>query len=44
MPWLSLATVPTFVIPGNGLIGLVTAVPMAAASVGLGYYAWRRVS
>jgi hypothetical protein len=44
VPWLSLATVATFVVPGNGLLGLVTAVPMAAASVALGYYAWRRVA
>ena len=43
VPWLSLTTVLTFVIPGNGLLGLVTAIPMAAAAVGIGYYAWRRV-
>lgn len=42
VPWLSLAIVPTFVIPGNGLTGLVTGVPMAAAAAALGYYAWRR--
>jgi hypothetical protein len=44
VPWLSLAIVATFVSPGNGLAGLITAIPMAAAAVGLGYYAWRRVS
>ena len=44
VPVLSLATVATFVVPGNGLLGLVTAVPMAAAAVALGYYAWRQVS
>jgi hypothetical protein len=32
----------TFVIPGNGLLGVLTSIPMAAASIGLGYYAWRR--
>ena len=42
VPILSLATLLTFVIPGNGLAGLITSVPMAAASIGLGYYAWRR--
>ena len=44
VPWLSLAVVLTFVIPGNGLAGLITAVPMAAASVAIGYFAWRRVA
>jgi hypothetical protein len=44
VPILALATVLTFVIPGNGLAGLITSVPMAAAAIGLGYYAWRRVS
>jgi hypothetical protein len=44
VPVLSLSIVPTFVIPGNGVIGLITQVPMAAAAVGIGYYAWRRVS
>ena len=42
VPWLSLAIVPTFMIPGNGLTGLVTEVPMAAAAAALGYYTWRR--
>ena len=44
VPILSLATLVTFVIPGNGLAGLITSLPMAAASIGLGYYAWRGVS
>lgn len=39
-----LAIVPTLVIPGNGLTGLITQVPVSAAAVGLGYYAWHRVS
>jgi hypothetical protein len=33
--------VPTFVIPGNGPLGL-TQIPLAAAAIGIGYYAWRR--
>jgi hypothetical protein len=44
VPWASLAVVPTFVIPGNGLAGLITSIPTAAAAVALGYHAWRRVS
>lgn len=42
VPWLSLAIVWTFVILGNGLTGLVTGVPMAAAAAVLGCCAWRR--
>jgi hypothetical protein len=44
VPWLSLTIVLTFVLPGNGLLGMATEIPMAAAAVALGYYAWRRVS
>lgn len=44
VPWVLLAIVPRFVLDGNGLLGLVTEVPLAAAAVGLGFYAWRRVS
>jgi hypothetical protein len=44
VPWLSLAIVPTFVIPGNGLAGLITQIPVTAAAIGIGYYAWRRVA
>jgi hypothetical protein len=43
VPVAALFTLLTFVIPGNGLAGLVTAVPMAAAAIGLGYFAVRRV-
>jgi hypothetical protein len=31
----------TFVVPGNGLAGLLTSIPMAAGAIGLGYHAWR---
>jgi hypothetical protein len=41
IPLLWLTIIPTFVIPGNGALGLITAVPMVAASIGTGYYAWR---
>jgi hypothetical protein len=39
VPIALLFTVVTFVIPGNGLAGLITSVPMAAGSIALGYYA-----
>ncbi|HET6292629.1 MAG TPA: hypothetical protein VFG33_04625 [Kribbella sp.] len=42
IPLLWLMIVPTFIIPGNGAVGLITAVPMTAAAIGTGYYAWRR--
>ncbi|WP_371404700.1 DUF4386 domain-containing protein [Kribbella sp. NBC_00662] len=42
IPVLWLTIVLTFVIPGNGWVGLLTAVPMVAASIGTAYYAWRR--
>ncbi|GAA0621783.1 hypothetical protein HPO96_28800 [Kribbella sandramycini] len=41
IPLLWLTVVATFLVPGNGLIGLLTAVPMTAASLGTAYYAWR---
>jgi hypothetical protein len=45
--WVPIATlfaVLTFVVPGNGVVGLVTSLPMTAGAVGLAYYAWREVS
>ncbi len=42
IPLLWLTIVATFVVPGNGIVGLITAVPMTAASLGTAYYAWRR--
>jgi len=42
IPLLWLTIVATFVVPGNGIAGLITAVPMTAASLGTAYYAWRR--
>jgi hypothetical protein len=44
IPWVLLAIVPRFVLDGNGLLGLVTELPLAASAVALGYYAWRRAS
>ncbi|TWP47794.1 hypothetical protein FKR81_31125 [Lentzea tibetensis] len=41
VPITALTVVLTFVIPGNGIAGLLTAVPMAAGAIGLGYFAWR---
>ncbi|WP_020391376.1 hypothetical protein [Kribbella catacumbae] len=44
IPVLWLTLVATFVVPGNGVAGLITSVPIAAASLGTAYYAWRRLS
>ncbi len=41
VPIALLVSVMTFVVPGNGALGLVTSVPMAAGAIGLGYFAWR---
>jgi hypothetical protein len=41
IPLLWLTIIATFIIPGNGAAGLITAVPMIAASIGTAYYAWR---
>ena len=42
IPLLWLTIVATFVVPGNGVTGLITALPMTAAALGTAYYAWRR--
>ncbi|TCO34603.1 hypothetical protein EV652_102670 [Kribbella steppae] len=42
IPLLWLTIVATFIVPGNGVAGLLTALPMTAASLGTAYYAWRR--
>ncbi len=42
LPIASLAIVATFVVSGNGWAGTLTSLPMAAAAIGLGYFAWRR--
>jgi hypothetical protein len=44
VPVAMLFTVLTFVIPGSGLAGLITSVPMAAGSIGLAYFATRRAT
>ncbi len=43
VPIALLFTVLTFIVPGDGALGLVTSVPMALGAIGLGYFAWRRV-
>lgn len=43
VPIALLFTVITFIVPGNGALGLVTSIPMALGAIGLGYFAWRRV-
>ena len=40
VPLLSLTAVLTFVVPGNGALGLLTALPMSAAAIALAYHAW----
>jgi hypothetical protein len=42
IPVLWLVIVATFIVPGNGAAGLITAVPMSAAALGTAYYAWRK--
>ncbi len=44
VPIALLFTVLTFIVPGNGALGLVTSIPMAAGAIGLGYYLWRGVA
>ena len=44
VPIALLFTVLTFVVPGDGALGLVTSIPMAAGAIGLGYFAWQRAS
>ena len=39
-----LFSVITFFVPGNGIAGLVTSIPMAAGALGLAYYAVRRTA
>ena len=39
-----MTAVLTFRIPGNGVIGLLTALPMAVSACALGWYAYRRAS
>ncbi|HET7689972.1 MAG TPA: DUF4386 family protein [Nocardioidaceae bacterium] len=44
VPVALLFTLLTFFVPGDGALGLVTSIPMAAGSIGLGYFAYRRVA
>jgi len=39
-----LFTVLTFVIPGSGLAGLITSIPMTAGAIGLAYFVVRRTA
>ena len=42
VPVALLFTVLTLIVPGDGVLGLITSIPMAAGAIGLGFYAWRR--
>lgn len=42
IPAATLFTLITFVVPGDGVAGLITSLPMAAAAIGLAVHAWRR--
>ena len=44
VPIALLFTLLTFIVPGNGALGLITSIPMAAGAIGLGYHAWRSAS
>lgn len=39
-----LTAILTFLVPGNGVVGLITALPMAMAACALGWHAYRRAS
>jgi MFS family permease len=44
--WVPIGTlfaVITFIVPGNGLAGLITSIPMAVGAIGLAFYVWRAV-
>ena len=41
VPIALMTIVATFVISGNGVVGMLTSLPMAAGAIGLGYFAWR---
>jgi hypothetical protein len=44
VPLLVLFVVISFVVPGNGWIGLAVQIPMAAGGIAIAYYAWRRAA
>jgi hypothetical protein len=44
VPVLVLFIVISFVVPGNGWIGLTVQIPMAAGGIAIAYYAWRRTT
>ena len=44
VPIALLFSVITFIVPGNGVIGLVTSIPMAVGAIGLGFFAVRSVT
>lgn len=44
VPIALLFTILTFIIPGSGVLGLATSLPMAAGAIGLAYYAWRNLA
>jgi hypothetical protein len=42
IPIASLFILVTYAIPGSGAIGVVTTLPLAAGSLGIAYFGWRR--
>jgi hypothetical protein len=44
VPIALLFTLLTFLVPGNGVLGLVTSLPMAAGAIALAYFTVRRVT
>lgn len=44
VPILSLTIVLTFILPGEGVLGLVFGLPIAVAGTAIGYFAWRHTA
>ncbi|WP_328991411.1 DUF4386 domain-containing protein [Kribbella sp. NBC_01245] len=42
IPILTLAIIPTFVLPGNGLTGALVGLPITVSAIALAYHAWHR--
>ena len=43
VPVALLFTVLTFIVPGDGVLGLVTSIPMTVGAIGLAYFTWRNI-
>jgi hypothetical protein len=43
VPIALLFSVATFIVPGDGVLGLVSSIPMAVGAIGLGFFVVRSV-